>query len=107
MVCTVVTLTNNRPNLISFHLVVPGTVHLLVQGDGLLSDVYRVLIKALDPASHANITVDTTKCLPAANPPDLFSYYQIGEFLMYQGVFSRYGHVRSYVPDRLVQTGCL
>ncbi|XP_063953393.1 DC-STAMP domain-containing protein 2-like [Lytechinus pictus] len=56
----------------------PGTVHLIVQGDGLLSDVYRVLVKALDPASHANITIDTTKCLPAANPPDLFSYYQIG-----------------------------
>ncbi|XP_006814964.1 DC-STAMP domain-containing protein 2-like [Saccoglossus kowalevskii] len=53
-------------------------VRMRVDGEGLLADLYRVVISGFDPMTGRNFSVDTTKCLPMARPPDIPLYSTIG-----------------------------
>lgn len=49
-----------------------------VQGEGILSDIYRAMITQFDPVQGQQISIDTTPCLPNPSPPDYDTYIMIG-----------------------------
>ncbi|XP_071826077.1 DC-STAMP domain-containing protein 2-like isoform X2 [Apostichopus japonicus] len=54
-----------------------GTIHLLVDGEGFLANVYRVLVHTMDPSERYKLTIDTTTCLPQPAAPDYFTIRRI------------------------------
>ncbi|XP_078000576.1 DC-STAMP domain-containing protein 2-like [Glandiceps talaboti] len=56
----------------------PHIVRMKVQGEGLMADLYREVINSFDPMSGKNSSIDTTRCLPNPEPPDMTSYRTIG-----------------------------
>ncbi|XP_070546394.1 DC-STAMP domain-containing protein 2-like [Ptychodera flava] len=60
----------------------PHQVHMHVEGEGLLADLYREVITSFDPMSGKNFSIDTTRCLPNPQPPDMAAYKTIAFFLL-------------------------
>ena len=49
-----------------------------VEGEGILSDMYRALITTFDPMDKVDMSIDTTPCLPDPSIPDFATYQRIG-----------------------------
>lgn len=57
----------------------PSHLKMHVQGEGTLSDMYRVLISMFDPVALSQLDIDTTHCLPNPKTPDYNVYKLIGK----------------------------
>ncbi|XP_078578063.1 DC-STAMP domain-containing protein 2-like isoform X3 [Branchiostoma floridae x Branchiostoma japonicum] len=87
----------------------PHRIGMQIHGDGMLADMYRVIITSFDPIAAEDFTFDTTKCLPNPRFPDLSVYKRIGLIYgacLFTVIFESYGlrlrraTCASYFPDR-------
>lgn len=60
-----------------FKCLVPPTMSLGVQGDGMVKEMFEGIISAFEPMTQS-FEVDPTVCLPDPYPPDIDRYIQIG-----------------------------
>ena len=58
---------------------VPSHLKMHVQGEGVMSDIYRALVSRFDPIDQEEIMVDTKACLPHPTTPDYAIYRTIGK----------------------------
>ncbi|XP_066270347.1 DC-STAMP domain-containing protein 2-like [Branchiostoma lanceolatum] len=87
----------------------PYRIGMQVNGDGMLADMFRVLITSFDPLAEEDFTFDTSKCLPNPRFPDLSIYRKIGfiygaclftVFFEAYGLRLRRATCASYFPER-------
>lgn len=63
----------------TFH-VAPNMPGLHIQGNGILADLLRSIVKAFQPMG-IQMEIDTIPCLPDPIPPDYDRYIQIGKYV--------------------------
>lgn len=71
-----------------------GHLQLHVEGEGVLSDIYRALITQFDSMGQSPTYIDTTNCLPNPQCPDLNTYRIIGTLCLiciFLVLFESYG----------------
>ncbi|XP_019644806.1 PREDICTED: DC-STAMP domain-containing protein 2-like [Branchiostoma belcheri] len=87
----------------------PARIGMQIKGDGMLADMFRVLVSSFDPLAEEDFTFDTTKCLPHPTFPDLSVYKKIGFIYgacLFTVIFEAYGlrlrraTCASYFPER-------
>ena len=49
-----------------------------VQGEGVLSDIFRALVTQFDPIEKSEMSIDTRPCLPNPRTPDYVTFETIG-----------------------------
>nr|CAD7406921.1 unnamed protein product [Timema poppensis] len=54
----------------------PNMIDVSIEGQGILSDLFRIVVKAFKPFG-IKLDVDTTECLPDPLEPDMTAYLQI------------------------------
>ena len=56
----------------------PSHLKMHVQGDGVLSDIFRALVTQFDPIQKSDVNIDTRPCLPNPIEPNWIAYRCIG-----------------------------
>ena len=67
-------------------LPVPSHLRLHIEGEGVLSDMYRSLITQFDPIDNPPASMDSATCLPTPSKPNYDEYIKIGKFLCVCGM---------------------
>ncbi|XP_068083933.1 DC-STAMP domain-containing protein 2-like [Anabrus simplex] len=89
----------------------PNMVGVHVQGEGVLSDIFRVIVKAFQPLG-IELEIDTVPCLPKPRPPDFNRYIHITTVVALcwllaigepYGLRLRHTFMALYHPDRARQ----
>ena len=57
---------------------VPAYFKFRVQGDGIMSSIYRALVAIFDPISKSDILSSFAECVPRPRTPNFYMYRVIG-----------------------------
>uniref|UniRef100_A0A8C4QGJ3 Dendritic cell-specific transmembrane protein-like domain-containing protein n=1 Tax=Eptatretus burgeri TaxID=7764 RepID=A0A8C4QGJ3_EPTBU len=72
----------------------PTQIAIKVHGTGVISDIYREMVKSYDTLQKTRFTIISIKCSPIPSPVDLNSYYIIGliyGIALFMNIFEAYG----------------
>jgi len=57
---------------------VPAYFKFRVQGDGIMSSIYRAMVAIFDPMSKSDIISSFAECIPRPRAPNFYMYRVIG-----------------------------